>query len=92
MALLGRNYTDAEARETGLAHEVLPGDGLESAALARLEELSGRGDELPARSLLLRGADELKPEAERLKRELDALAARLQNVEQTMRSLRQPGL
>ena len=42
VALLGSNFTDGEARETGLAHEVLPGDGLESAALARLEELSSR--------------------------------------------------
>jgi enoyl-CoA hydratase/carnithine racemase len=42
VALLGRNFTDDEARETGLVHEVLPGDGLESAALARLEELASR--------------------------------------------------
>jgi len=42
VALLGRNFTDGEARDVGLVHEVLPGDGLESAALARLEELASR--------------------------------------------------
>jgi enoyl-CoA hydratase/carnithine racemase len=42
VALLGRNFTDEEALEIGLAHEVLPGEGFESAALARLEELASR--------------------------------------------------
>jgi enoyl-CoA hydratase/carnithine racemase len=42
VALLGRNFTDEEAREVGLAHEVLPGEGFEAAALARLEELASR--------------------------------------------------
>jgi enoyl-CoA hydratase len=42
VALLGRNFTDDGAREAGLAHEVLPGDGFEGAALDRLEELASR--------------------------------------------------
>lgn len=42
VALLGRNFTDEEAREVGLVHEVLPGEGFESAALARLDELASR--------------------------------------------------
>jgi len=42
VALLGRNFTNDEALETGLVHEVLPGDGFESTALARLEELASR--------------------------------------------------
>jgi enoyl-CoA hydratase len=42
VALLGRNFADDEAREVGLAHEVLPADGFEDAALARLEELASR--------------------------------------------------
>jgi enoyl-CoA hydratase/carnithine racemase len=42
VALLGRNFADEEAREIGLVHEVLPADGFESAALARLEELASR--------------------------------------------------
>jgi enoyl-CoA hydratase len=42
VALLGQNFTDHEAREVGLAHEVLPPDGFESAARARLDELASR--------------------------------------------------
>jgi enoyl-CoA hydratase len=42
VALLGHNFTDEEARATGLVHEVLPGEGFESGALARLEELAHR--------------------------------------------------
>jgi enoyl-CoA hydratase len=42
VALLGSNFTDEEARDAGLVHEVLPADGFESAALARLEELASR--------------------------------------------------
>jgi enoyl-CoA hydratase len=42
VALLGRNFTDEEAREIGLVHEVLPAEGFEEAALARLEELASR--------------------------------------------------
>jgi enoyl-CoA hydratase len=42
VALLGSNFTDEEARDAGLVHEVLPAEGFESAALARLEELASR--------------------------------------------------
>lgn len=42
VALLGSNFTDEEARDAGLVHEVLPADGFEAAALARLEELASR--------------------------------------------------
>jgi enoyl-CoA hydratase len=42
VALLGSNFADEEARDAGLVHEVLPADGFESAALARLEELASR--------------------------------------------------
>lgn len=41
-ALLGQNFIDDEAREIGLVHEVLPPDGFEDAALARLAELASR--------------------------------------------------
>jgi enoyl-CoA hydratase len=42
VALLGLNFADEEARHAGLVHEVLPADGFEAAALARLEELASR--------------------------------------------------
>jgi enoyl-CoA hydratase/carnithine racemase len=42
VALLGLNHTDGDAVDAGLVHEVLPADGFESAALARLEELASR--------------------------------------------------
>jgi len=41
-ALLGENFTDEEAREIGLVHEVLPAEGFEDAAMARLEDLASR--------------------------------------------------
>jgi enoyl-CoA hydratase len=40
IALLGRNFADREALDTGLAHELLDGEGFEAACLARLEEFS----------------------------------------------------
>jgi enoyl-CoA hydratase/carnithine racemase len=42
VALLGLNHTDEDAVEAGLVQEVLPADGFETAALARLEELASR--------------------------------------------------
>ena len=42
VALLGENFTDDEARRIGLVHEVLPAEGFEKAALARLDELARR--------------------------------------------------
>jgi len=42
VALLGRNYSGAEAVEVGLAHEVLPEDGFEEKCLERLAELATR--------------------------------------------------
>ncbi len=42
VALLGRNFTDDEAHEVGLVHEVLAAAGFEPAARARLEELASR--------------------------------------------------
>ena len=42
VALLGRNFTDAEAVETGLADEVAEADGFEAACLARLEEYADK--------------------------------------------------
>ena len=42
VGLLGLNFTDEEAREAGLVHEVLPAEGFAGAAVARLEELASR--------------------------------------------------
>jgi enoyl-CoA hydratase/carnithine racemase len=42
VALLGLNHTGEDAVEAGLVHEVLPAEGFEAAALARLEELASR--------------------------------------------------
>jgi enoyl-CoA hydratase len=42
VALLGRNYSGAEAVEVGLAHEVLPEDGFEERCRERLAELTTR--------------------------------------------------
>jgi enoyl-CoA hydratase len=42
VALLGRNFTDAEAIETGLADEVAEAEGFEAACLARLEEFADK--------------------------------------------------
>lgn len=42
VALLGRNFTDAEAIETGLADEVAEPEGFEAACLARLEEYADK--------------------------------------------------
>jgi len=42
VALLGQNFSEEEAREVGLVHEVLPADGFEDAALGRLAELASR--------------------------------------------------
>lgn len=40
VALLGRNFADAEALEVGLADELLDAEGFEAACLARLEEFA----------------------------------------------------
>jgi enoyl-CoA hydratase len=42
VALLGRNFVDAEAIETGLADEVAEAEGFEAACLARLEEYADK--------------------------------------------------
>ena len=42
VGLLGQNFTDEEAQEAGLVHEVLPAEGFAGAAVARLEELASR--------------------------------------------------
>jgi enoyl-CoA hydratase/carnithine racemase len=42
VALLGRNFSDEEACETGLVQEVLPEEGFEATALERLEDLARR--------------------------------------------------
>jgi enoyl-CoA hydratase/carnithine racemase len=42
VALLGRNFTDAEAIETGLADEVAEAEGFEATCLARLEEFADK--------------------------------------------------
>jgi len=42
IALLGRNFTDEEALEVGLADEVVDGEGFEAKALARLEEFADK--------------------------------------------------
>jgi enoyl-CoA hydratase len=42
VGLLGQNFTDEQAREAGLVHEVLPAEGFAGAAVARLEELASR--------------------------------------------------
>ena len=42
VALLGRNYSGAEAVDVGLAHEVLPEEGFEERCLERLAELTTR--------------------------------------------------
>jgi enoyl-CoA hydratase/carnithine racemase len=39
---LGRNFTDGEAIEAGLADEVAAADGFEAACLARLEEYADK--------------------------------------------------
>ena len=38
VALLGRNFADADAVAAGLAHEIAPAEGFEAACLARLDE------------------------------------------------------
>jgi enoyl-CoA hydratase len=42
VALLGRNFTDAEAIETGLADELAEAEGFEATCLARLEEYADK--------------------------------------------------
>jgi enoyl-CoA hydratase len=42
VALLGLNYSGAEALDVGLAHEVLPAEAFEDACLERLGEYAGR--------------------------------------------------
>jgi enoyl-CoA hydratase len=42
VALLGRNFTDAEAVELGLADEMAEAEGFEAACLARLEEYADK--------------------------------------------------
>jgi enoyl-CoA hydratase/carnithine racemase len=42
IALLGRNFTDAEAIEVGLADEVADADGFEATCLGRLEEYADK--------------------------------------------------
>jgi enoyl-CoA hydratase/carnithine racemase len=42
VALFGRNYSDGEAIEAGLVHEVRPEEGFETYCLQRLEELASR--------------------------------------------------
>lgn len=42
VALLGRNYTDADAVATGLVHELHDADGFEERCLVRLEELASK--------------------------------------------------
>lgn len=42
VALLGRNFTDAEAVDLGLAHEIAEAEGFEATCLARLEEFADR--------------------------------------------------
>jgi enoyl-CoA hydratase/carnithine racemase len=42
VALLGRNFADAEAVELGLAHEIAEPEGFEATCLARLEELADK--------------------------------------------------
>ena len=42
IALLGRNFTDAEALEAGLADELAAAEGFEAACLARLEEYADK--------------------------------------------------
>jgi len=42
VALLGRNFTDADAVEVGLADELAEADGFEAACLARLEEYADK--------------------------------------------------
>ena len=42
IALLGRNFTDAEAVELGLADEVAEAEGFEAACVARLEEYADK--------------------------------------------------
>ncbi len=42
VALLGRDYSDAEAVATGLAHEIHAAEGFEEHALARLAEFASR--------------------------------------------------
>jgi len=42
VALDGRNYKDAEALATGLAHEIHPAEGFEARCFSRLEELASK--------------------------------------------------
>ena len=42
IALLGRNFTDTEAVDLGLADEVIEAEGFEAACLARLEEFADK--------------------------------------------------
>jgi enoyl-CoA hydratase/carnithine racemase len=44
IALLGRNFTDAEALAAGLADELVDGEGFEAEALARLEEYADKDE------------------------------------------------
>jgi L-seryl-tRNA(Ser) seleniumtransferase len=77
--LVGKHETIAALRKNPIYRAVR----LDKAAIAGLEAtlnlmLAGRGDELPARRMLLSSADELRPRAEELARqlgELEGLAA-----------------
>jgi 3,2-trans-enoyl-CoA isomerase len=50
VALLGRNFADAEALATGLADEILEPDGFEDACLARLGEFTEKDADALART------------------------------------------
>lgn len=76
IALLGSNFTDAEAVGTGLAHEVAAAEGFEETCLARLAELAERDARaLAATKAWLRGpalTEMMAHEGERIGTFLDA--------------------
>jgi enoyl-CoA hydratase len=97
IALLGRNFTDAEAVEAGLADELAEADGFEAACLARLEEFAEKDPQaLAATKAWLREgvlAEMMAHEAERLGGFLDGWfsTATRERIQATVASLRSRG-
>jgi enoyl-CoA hydratase len=97
IALLGRNFTDAEAVELGLADEVAQAEGFEAACVARLEEYADKDPHaLAATKAWLREGvlDEMTAhESERVGAFLDAWfsAGTQERIRATVASLRSKG-
>jgi len=97
VALLGRNFSDAEAIETGLADELAEAEGFEAACLARLEEFADKDPLALAttKAWLREGVlvEMMAHEAERVRGFLDGWfsAGTQERIRATVASLRSKG-